>query len=260
MSPPRGLYLLLGSDRARKRQRIHELEQALRVQPLDRHQLPGSSTDTDALLALARQQPAASPVRLIVVEDAARLGEKYVEALIEQAPRIAQTACIVLLVETELPARHPLTRHAAAMTVERWAVESTFAPKPFALTEALGRGDATAALLAVREQIAAGREPLEVIGLIGWQLNRWVLVKRWMGLGYSLERMASVSGWQPWQIQRVQTEVVRRPLPALQQLLHRCWQLDVDAKRGRALPQLAVEELVVVACLPSGASERESLV
>ena len=62
------LWIFSGADRARKLQRLQELERALQVQPLDRHQVDGAQITPKALLALCRQQPAASPVRLVVVD------------------------------------------------------------------------------------------------------------------------------------------------------------------------------------------------
>ena len=84
--------------------------------------------------------------------------------------------------------------------------------------------------------------------MVVWQLHRWLWVKRLSASGWSEERIAQVTGLRPWQVQRVQGEVVRRPLESLQRLLERCWEVDVDAKSGRTAPELAVEALVVEVC------------
>jgi len=60
--------------------------------------------------------------------------------------------------------------------------------------------------------------------------------------------MVSVTGLHPWQVQRLQSEVAHRSLGSLQQALSRCWRLDLDAKRGRVIPELAVEQLVIETC------------
>lgn len=246
-----GLHLFLGSDRPRKLQRVRDLERTLGIQPLDRHQLDAAALTAGALVALCRQQPAASRVRLVIVDEAHRLDAASVEGLLEHAEAIAASACVVLLVDVELSVRHPLSRlqQHECSRMERFAGGTPAAPKPFALTDALGSKDAAHALAAAREQLAAGKEPLELLGLIAWQLNRWVTVKRLVGAGYAAERLASVTGFHSWQVQRLQSEVARRPLESLQRLLSRCWQLDVDAKRGRHIPELALEQLVVEVCL-----------
>ncbi len=253
-----GLYLFVGPDRPRKLTRLHELERLLKIEPLDRHQLDAAVSTGAAFLALCRQRPAASPVRLIVMDQAQRLDAASVNGLVEHAKVIVENACVVLLVEGELSARHALAKvqqrsgagSAAGklFTTERFPGRSAPPTKPFALTEALGRQDVAGALVAMREQLSAGKEPLELMSLVAWQLHRWMTVKRLGNAGYSAERMVSVTGMHSWQVQRLQSEVARRSLASLQQMLARCWQLDLDAKRGRTIPELALEELLIEVC------------
>ncbi|MBI4343080.1 MAG: hypothetical protein HY599_06905 [Candidatus Omnitrophica bacterium] len=245
---PRGIHLFLGPDRAGKLQRIQALERSLTVQPLDRHHLDGAQVRGAELIALCRQQPALSSLRLVVVDQAHRLDQACVAALLQHAGVIAKSACLVLLVETELSVRHALSHAAASVATERFVGRNTIAAKPFALTDALGTRDAGGALASLHDQLLAGKEPLELLGLVAWQLQRWVSVKRLSGAGWGTERIAQVTGLKPWQVERVQGEVARRPLESLQQLLERCWQLDVDAKSGRTIAELAIEELVIEIC------------
>ena len=250
-----GVHLFLGADRARKLQRIHEWERALAVAPLDRHHLDGASVGAAPLLALCRQQPAASPLRLIVVDDAHRLEGAAIEALLEHAHVIAKSACVVLLVEAELKARQALARALArggGLAAEEFPARSAPAAKPFALTEALGRRDAGTALSAARDQLVGGKEPLELLGLVAWQLQRWVVVRRLLDAQVAAERVGELTGLKPWQVERIRAEVARRPLETLDDLLERCWRLDVDAKSGRAIPELALEQLVLEVCAPGG--------
>jgi DNA polymerase III delta subunit len=247
-----GLHLFIGPDRARKLSRIQEFERSLRVTTLDRHDLDGSAVRSADLVALCRQRPAASPVRLIVVDRAQRLSADCVQALVHHAQAIAQTACVVLLVDEELGGRHPLApfqRQANAMiAVEQFPARDVPAVKPFALLDALGRCDAADALLAVHDQLVNGKEPLELLGLVAWQLQRWVMVRRLLDAGHAAAHIADVSGIRPWQVQRLQSEVGDRPLSMLQELLQRCWQLDADAKRSAVIPRLAVEQLILEIC------------
>jgi len=168
------------------------------------------------------------------------------------ARAIAQTACVVLLVEEELGGRHPLApfqRQAdPVVTVERFPARDVPAVKPFALLDALGSRDPAGALIAVHDHLLNGKEPLELLGLVAWQLQRWVMVRRLMDDGHATAHIADVTGLRPWQAQRLQSEVGTRPLRALQALLERCWQLDTDAKRSAVIPRLAVEQLVLEIC------------
>jgi len=249
---PTGVHLFLGPDRARKLSRIQEFERTLRVGPLDRHDVEGSAVRPADLAALCRQHPAESAARLIVVDRAHRLSADGIRALWHHAEVISQTACVVLLVEEELGGRHPLApsqRPAnAPMAVEQFPARDVAAVKPFALIDALGRRDAAAALSAVHDQLVNGKEPLELLGLVAWQLQRWVMVRRLMDAGHTTAHIADVAGLRPWQAQRLQTEVGARPLGALHALLGACWQLDADAKRSAVIPRLAVEQLVLEIC------------
>lgn len=247
--PRPGCYLFLGSDRPRKLQRIQELERILKVQPLDRHHLDASATTSAQLLALCRQRPATSPTRLVVVDQAHRLDQAFVEAFQQHAEMMARSTTLVLLVEMELSARQPLSKIAAAIQTERFPGRDAPALKPFALTDALGHRDVAGALTAVADQLQAGKAPLELIGLVAWQLQRWVTMRRLLDGGVRIEQIASLMNLKPWQVERLQSEVAHRSLTSLQDLLAHCWQLDVDAKRGRAIPELAIEQLVTETCL-----------
>ncbi len=245
--PEHGLHLFLGSDRSKKFERIQALERSLRVQPLDRHHIDATMVTPAALLALCRQQPAASPVRLIVVDQAHRLEPACAQALLQHAEAIAQSACVLLLVETELSARHPLAQ--AQLPVERFAGRDVPAVKPFALVDALGSRDSAGALAAIHDQLLSGREPTELLALIAWQVQRWLLVRRLLDAGSGPQQIAQISGLKPWQVERLQSEVAQRSVTSLQELLQQCWRTDADAKSGRTIPELALEQLVIAACV-----------
>ena len=250
---PRGLHLWLGADRARKREQIAELQRTLRAGPLDRHDLDGASAQAAELAALGRQQPAQALARLIVVDRADRLEARGVEALLQHAAAIAQTACMVLLIDGELSVRHPLSRAAqeGLVAVSRFAgTEPPGGAKPFVLLDAVGARDLSAALQALRDQQLTGREPVEVLGLLGWQLQRWVAVRRFLDAQMPPARIAALVGLKPWQVDRIRGDVSRRSLEDLQGALARCWAVDAAVKQGRAVPWLAIEELLFELCGP----------
>ena len=157
MAPAGGLYLFSGPDRVRKFQRIQALERALGVEPFDRHHLDASTSSPAELVALCRQQPAASRLRLIVVDQAHRIDPEGVAALLQHAAVIARTACVVLLVERELAQRHPLANPPVAVTVEEFPARDAPAAKPFALVDALGSRDVAGASQPCRSSWRRGR-------------------------------------------------------------------------------------------------------
>jgi len=246
-----GLYLFVGPDRSGKLQRIRALRRTLRVDALDEHRVEGAAASASALVGLCRQRPAVSAARLIVIEDAQRLPPACVSGLVHYADAMAQTACVVLLVDAELSVRSPLARaaHDRVMILERFTGTAAAPAKPFAFLDALGTRALPAALEAVREQMGAGKTPLELIGLAAWQIQRWVVVRRLVDAGLSSAQISAVLGMRPWQVERIRSEIAGRPLEALRYLLKRCWDLDVGVKSGRTLPWLAVEELATEVCL-----------
>ena len=244
-----GVLLFLGPDRPRKLQRIQEIERSLRVSPFDRHHLDATVIPSAALTALCRQRPAASPLRLVVVDHAEHLRADAIDALHEHAEAIAATACVILLADEALSARHALA-HASGIRTEQFPGRDTPAVKPFALIEALGSRDAAAALASVADALQAGKDPVELFGLMAWQLQRWVLVKRLVEQGYRTDQIVALAGLRDWQVPRIRSEVAGRSLASLDALLERCWELEAEAKTGRIPPLLAIEELVVRVCVP----------
>jgi DNA polymerase-3 subunit delta len=119
---------------------------------------------------------------------------------------------------------------------------------PFALVEHIGRRQTAAALGAASDQLAAGKDVLEVLGMIAWQLQRWVQVARLQQQGLSKPRIEALSGIKAWQLERIQAELAGRPIAWLGRMLERCRRLDVDLKTGRALARPGLELLIVELC------------
>ena len=249
-SAPRGILLFLGPDRAQKRQRIREIAEALRVTDLDRHELDAAASTCESFLALCRQSPAVSSARLIIVDRADRLSPLAVSGLLEHASLIAKIACVVLLVEKELSVRHALAKASRekGWTIVRFADQTKAPFKPFALVDALGEADFSRCVSALREQLLQGREPVEVIGLVAWQFQRWMTVRRLMDARISASQIASAAGLRAWQIERIQKELSGRSVRDLREALERCWRLDADVKRGRVLPWVAIEQVLAAWC------------
>lgn len=250
-----GCFLLLGPDRAKKLQRVQALERSLNVASLDRHQLDASAITAAELIATCRQQPAASAFRLIVVEQAQKLDATGLQALFALAEIIRRNACVILLVEADLPARHPLAQPNPLLTVEQFPSRDVATAKPFALTDALGNRNTLAALLALREALLAGKDPVELLGLVAWQLQRWVGVKRLLAEGLSMQQLIDATGLKQWQLQRIQSELNGRSLDSLTELLSGCWELDVSIRSGRVIAELAVEQLVSEICLANAGEQ-----
>ncbi|GEM_PF-1483690 len=310
------LYLFVGPDRARKRERLAILIQELGVDVLDQQILPAQAWSARALAGTIRQQPIASPTRLVVIEDAEQLDAACLALFADIAWR-DQPTCVVLCADGLLQASPSLAALAAEASVEsfdwlpvadaqRWItgyvarLRKTITPEAvralthtvgtdtmalrgvldqllmwvgarpqitaadletfvtpaapatntFALVNALAQRDMAAAVQAFHEQLASGKDALEVLGLMIWQVQRWLLVSQLLQAGCADSRIEQVTGIKAWQLGRLRSELAGRPPEHLRQVLRQCWELDVAAKRGQIpLVGVAVEMLVVRMCL-----------
>ncbi len=247
-NPPGGVHIWLGPDRARKLARLEQLGRTLQIQPLDQHRADAATITAAELLALCRQQPAVSPVRLIVVDQANRLEAAVAEGLRQHAGAIQAVAYVILLTETEPLPRHAMTRLLEQFPHERFGTAPT-PERPFALADSLAARDAAGALTALHDQLTGGREPTEVLGLIAWQLSRWLSAKRLLTQGTEAGQLAAILRLKPWQVERIHTELAHRSLEQLQRWIERCREVDLATKTGQAIPQLALEQLVTEVCL-----------
>lgn len=246
------LYLFLGSDRARKLERIRQLAQQFHIDPLDEHTLNAAQTSTPKILSLIREHPMSSPRRMVVIDEAHRLDGACLEALAQQWEQFQQTACVILLIESDLAGKPAWQGLRARASIEAFAQVPAKAPDHFAFLNAIARRELPSALQGLHEQLASGKEAFELLGLIVWQLQRWLTLAHLMDTVASRAQIEAATGWKPWQIDRLIDELKGRSVASLQEAIEACWKLDVEAKSGR-LPSLttALEQVVVSLCLPA---------
>jgi DNA polymerase-3 subunit delta len=126
----------------------------------------------------------------------------------------------------------------------------------FALVEAIGRRNVRSALAVLQEQLAAGKNELELLGLVTWQLQRWVLISRLRESHVPRNQLAAMAGLQSWQLDRVLKELSGRSHAWVRERLRECAELDLAAKSGRVpLMRGALEQLVLTLCLPAAAAQ-----
>ncbi len=317
----RWLYLWLGPDRFRKRERLAVLTAAAGVQLLDRHDRLGGELSAPALPGLVRERPAMSPVRLLVIDEAHRLAPACLDWLTEHSAAIGH-AIVVLMSDQELSAKHPLHGLERLAVVEQFAVPSpieardwmvawlsqagkrampgslqrllavygpdlpalaaaleqlvafvgertevtehdaealTAGPRAarataesskgsFALVEMVARRNAGGALRVIDEQLDTGKDVLELLGMLVWQLQRWVMVAGLMDAGVARDKIAMATGMQAWQLGRIQGEIGGWSIAALRRGLETCWRLDTGIKTGKVVPRLGLEQVVVQLC------------
>ena len=265
------MLVFVGPDRARKRQRLEQLAASLKLHELDRHALVAGEPAADELPRLIREHPIGGPCRLIVVDEAHRLDAALANALQAFAGDPSATNVVVLLVDGQLEAKWPISALKVVATMEAFDAPSDpqarSGPNVFGLVDALARRDAKAALALLDQQLAEGREVYEVVGLLGWQLQRWLTVSRLMRAGdrarqgeevpRAAERAAGLranasaieaAGITDWQARKMAEQLGSWTTEALLALARRCLDLDHAAKSGRVVPRLALEQLIVETC------------
>lgn len=254
------VLILSGSDRLRKLERVRELAHRLAVGPLDWHTLDAAACAPGPLNALIRERPLAGAMKLIVIDDAHRLDRACIAMLDALRASFPETTSVFLLIETLLDERHPLAALAAQGAVEHYRAapqEAVSSRGGFALLNAIARRNAPAALQELDTQLAEGREGLEILGSLVWQLSRWVTVAQWRTAGVASEEVAASMKLQAWQLDRTIGELRGRTVGELRAGLERCWELDVAAKSGRvASLRMALEQLVLTLCQPAPSVSR----
>lgn len=249
------MFLFLGPDRARKRQRLEQLAASLTLHELDRHALTAGEPAADDLPRLIREHPIGGPCRLIVVDDAHRLDAASASALQAFAADPSAANVVVLLIDGRLEAKWPISALKAVATVEAFEApgdpQARPGPNVFGLVDALARRDAKTALGLLNQQLAEGREVYEVVGLLGWQLQRWLTVSRLMRASGGMRSQANVveaAGITEWQARKMAEQLGSWTTDALLALAQRCLELDHAAKSGRVVPRVALEQLIVETC------------
>jgi len=249
--------LWLGPDRVRKRERLHALQQELSVHLLDWHSVQAAELSAGSLAMWLREVPAASARKVLIVDDALRLDRACVECIRDYAGRGSPPTRLIVLIEGSLPAAHPLHELMRQVVVERFETASGESRQPFALVHAIANRQMAEALRVVHDELENGKDALELISLVAWQVQRWLTVKRLRESGASTQEIVTAVGCQPWQADRLLAEVADCSAAWLRESLEACWEVETRAKSGR-LPilRLALEELVIRVCRPARGRDR----
>ncbi len=246
--PPKGIFLYSGANRQAKLDQIQSIADTYQIDDLDKHRMDIGAMDATSFMSLCRSEPAASVMRLIVVDQADKLTKTWGEILIANVDSIAKNACVILLAEKALKAGNPLKALKTKLKKETFESTDDTAQKPFALIEALSKQDTAKGLYILHKQLQEGKEPFEMIGLIAWQLQRWMHTRRLLDEGYSGDRLAKALGMSAWQVKKAQEEVRWRSQDQLRGLLEKTWDCDTAMKTGRAQPLPAIEQLLFELC------------
>ncbi|MFQ5828182.1 MAG: DNA polymerase III subunit delta [Candidatus Methylomirabilia bacterium] len=117
----------------------------------------------------------------------------------------------------------------------------------FELTRALERRALGQALAVLEALLAAGEEPLAVLGMLTREVRLTWLAKEWVRTGKPVDEMARLLRRPPHAVETFLAHVESFSAPALARQLSRCWEVERRLKTG-GLPRPELAALVAELC------------
>lgn len=113
--------------------------------------------------------------------------------------------------------------------------------KSFELADAVVRGDVGEALPLLEALLAAGEEPLAILGLLARQIRTTWQVSEWCRQGRSVEEISRQLHRPTFAVETLADRARSLPSGSLSQALTRCWEAERRLKSGgRARPELGL--------------------
>ncbi|MCM8813746.1 MAG: DNA polymerase III subunit delta [Candidatus Omnitrophica bacterium] len=123
----------------------------------------------------------------------------------------------------------------------------TAADPGFAFLDALIRKQLPAALRLAQE-LASGKDPVEIIGLIFWQFKQLDSVKRLAAQRYSPEEIAEQTNFSPGQVRMALRKSAQLSAEDIYRALQLAGEADLAIKTGRKSPGLVIDWFVAQFC------------
>lgn len=115
----------------------------------------------------------------------------------------------------------------------------------FELTDALARGDRSAALARLHGLLDQGEPPLRIVGLVAFQTRALMQVKLLSERGMSAYQTAQTAGLNPYVVEKLLPLARRFTFSQLEAAHHALLEIDTALKRSRMTPELALDLLVL---------------
>lgn len=115
----------------------------------------------------------------------------------------------------------------------------------FELTDALARGNRSAALARLHGLLDQGEAPLRIVGLVAFQTRALMQVKRLSERGMSTFQIAETAGLKPYVVEKSLPLARQFTFPQLEAAHHALLEIDTALKRSRMTPELALDLLVL---------------
>ena len=114
----------------------------------------------------------------------------------------------------------------------------------FEMVEALAGGNGKQAVALLQSLLAAGEQPLGILGMIAWQFRLLLQVKELMSQGQSQDAAGAALGQKPFTMKKAWPQAQRFSLATLEWAMERLLETDIAIKTGQMEDRLALTMLV----------------
>lgn len=115
----------------------------------------------------------------------------------------------------------------------------------FALVDAIGQQQGSAAAELLHRKLEAGDEPLFLLGMIMRQIRLLIQVREKLDQGYRLDQVADTVGIHPYVADKLGRQALNFALPRLEDIHRQLLETDVAIKTSQIDPAVALDLLVV---------------
>lgn len=150
------------------------------------------------------------------------------------------------LLDQELSKLATYTANARAISAAdvRLLVSAARERSVFEMVEALAGGNGKQAATLLQGLLAAGEQPLGILGMIAWQFRLLLQVKELMDEGKDQEAAGAILGQKPYTMKKAWPQAQRLNLATLEWAMERLLETDIAIKTGQMEDQLALTVLV----------------
>ncbi|MBU2235925.1 DNA polymerase III subunit delta [Patescibacteria group bacterium] len=127
-------------------------------------------------------------------------------------------------------------------------VKSKYDENIFHLTDALGQKNKEQALRLVRDQLALGTEPLQLLSKFIWQFRNLVQVNELLQTSKTQKEIADILKLHPFVVQKTAPQAKRFTQEELRFIYQKLVDIDFELKNSQTKPELLFDLMVIEVC------------
>ncbi len=245
------IYFLSGSDESGKQAFVDKIKSKLLLkdQSLDYNSYYSDEATISDVTQPLKPPPFSAKSRLVILKDAEKLTEEDRQALVSYFENPSRQSVFVITTKKGLNAADALSiaakKHAKCVDFSLNTESSLPQNEAFKLLDEISLKKQRPALKSLIMLMRDGKEPYEILGLIGWHLRRMGKVKLLIGRGKGKEEIAQDLKWSFNRAQKAMEQSENftfKELKAAQRLL---METDRNLKRSATPPGVLLESLIM---------------